>query len=99
MSEPISLSQAKLYCRVDHDLEDDLIEAMIQAAREAAEARCRRGMTVEDWPDGYPEQARVWMLKQISTMHENREIYSETKLFRLDHVDRLLDPYVVPAVV
>ena len=97
--EPITLEQAKLFVRVDNDVEDSLIQTMIVAAREAAEARCGRGMAVEDFPDGYPEQARVWMLKQISTMYENREIYSETKLFRLDHVDRLLDPYVVPAVV
>jgi hypothetical protein len=68
------------------------------AAREAAEARGRRGMTVEDWPDGYPEQARIWQLIQVSTMYENREAYADAKVFRLDHVDRLLDPYVVPAL-
>jgi len=96
--EPITLEEAKLYCRIDNTIEDDLIQALIVAARQAAEARCRRGMTVEDWPDGYPEQARIWQLIQVSTMYENREAYADAKVFRLDHVDRLLDAYVVPGL-
>ncbi len=97
--EPITLADAKLYCRISHDVEDTLIQALIVAAREAAEARCRRGMKVEDWPDGFPEQARIWMLIWISTQFENREAYAEKQFFRLDHVDRLLDAYVIPAVI
>lgn len=96
--ESITLEQAKLYCRVDNTVEDTLVQALIVAARQAAEARCGRGMTVEDWPEGYPEQARIWQLIQISTMYENREAYADAKVFKLDHVDRLLDPYVVPGL-
>lgn len=96
--EPITLEQAKLYCRVDNTVEDTLIQTMIVAARQAAEARCGRGMSMEDWPDGYPEQARIWMLIWISTQFENREAYADAKVFKLDHVDRLLDAYAVPGL-
>lgn len=40
--EPITLAQAKLHLRVDHDDEDDYIEALIVTAREYAEAFQRR---------------------------------------------------------
>jgi uncharacterized phiE125 gp8 family phage protein len=42
MAAPVSLAAAKLICRVEHDLEDELIRAYIGAATRMAETRMRR---------------------------------------------------------
>jgi uncharacterized phiE125 gp8 family phage protein len=48
-TEPLSLTDAKLFLRIDHDNEDSLIEKLIVAAREAAENYLRRSLIDQSW--------------------------------------------------
>lgn len=48
-TEPLTLSEAKLHLRVDHDLEDTLIEALIVTAREEAEFRTGQRLITQTW--------------------------------------------------
>ena len=54
-SEPITLSEAKLYLRIDHNLEDALINDLIMAARMQAEQWLRRSLITQSWKLGYDD--------------------------------------------
>ena len=47
--EPVSLAQAKLWLRVDHDAEDDLITALVSAARDYVEAQTGLALAPQTW--------------------------------------------------
>ncbi|MDD0814280.1 head-tail connector protein [Curvibacter sp. HBC28] len=47
--EPVSLAEAKLHLRVDHDDEDTLIGALITAARMDCEERLQRSLITSGW--------------------------------------------------
>ncbi|MDD4985870.1 MAG: head-tail connector protein [Dehalococcoidales bacterium] len=56
-TEPVSLTEAKLHCRVEVDTDDTLITALIKAAREYCEGFQRRAyitQTWELWLDKFP---------------------------------------------
>ncbi len=72
--EPVTLAEIKTYLRVDHDLDDVEIQAMIRAAREQAElfqgrevARKRIEMILDCWPSqGYiPTPAPLISVEEI----------------------------------
>ena len=57
--EPVSKAEAKLHCRVDISDDDDLITALIVAARELCETITQRALitqtwdlVMDDWPGG-----------------------------------------------
>lgn len=49
MGEPLSLADAKAFLRIEHDAEDDLIAALIAAARTQIEAQTRRALMTQTW--------------------------------------------------
>ena len=57
--EPVTLDEAKLHCRVDHDDEDNLINSLISTARQYAETFTGRAICtqtiqyfLDKWPSG-----------------------------------------------
>lgn len=47
--EPVTLAEAKLYLRIDHDVEDGLLSALLVAAREYVEMYTRRQLVTATW--------------------------------------------------
>ncbi len=55
--EPVSLTEAKLHCRVDHTTEDTLITSLITTARIFCEKQQNRALITQTWEmylDGFP---------------------------------------------
>ena len=48
-TEPISLQEAKLFLRVEHETEDQAIQQMITAARDVAEQILNRSLLPQSW--------------------------------------------------
>jgi gp6-like head-tail connector protein len=47
--EPVSLAEAKAWCRLDSTDEDDLVSALIAAARLQVESETRRALVTQSW--------------------------------------------------
>lgn len=55
--EPITLAEAKLFLRVDGDVEDSLISALMATAREAAEQFTGKSFITQTWRVGFAGEA------------------------------------------
>lgn len=63
--EPVTLAEAKLFLRVEHDDDDDLIAALIAGSRIHVEAQTRRALITQTWRltrDVWPASGRFFVL-------------------------------------
>jgi len=63
--EPLSLAEAKAFLRIEHDDDDEVIGALIAAARIHIEARTRRVLITQQWRlvlDTWPADGRLKVL-------------------------------------
>ena len=104
-SEPLTLAEAKLHCRVDGTDEDALITALIVAAREQAEHETGRALITQTWElvhDSFPD-AFVLRKSPIQSVTSLKYLDAATGAEQtLDPADYLLDKdnepgYLVPA--
>ncbi len=89
----ISLDEAKLHLRVDQDVEDDAITAIITAATWATADYLN--MEPADLDADAPAPVKAATLLMIGDLYENRERQSSQALYRNDTYERLLNPYRV----
>lgn len=83
----ITLSEAKLHLRVDHDSEDVAITAMIEASTAAAVDYL--GVEL----DPMPAPVKAAILLQVADLYENRERQSDRPFHGNPTYFMLLNPY------
>jgi uncharacterized phiE125 gp8 family phage protein len=86
--EPISLAEAKAYLRVEHNDDDDVIEALIAGARVHIEALTRRALITQSWRlirDSWPADGRIAV-----TPVPLREVVA-ARVYRLDGSPQAID--------
>lgn len=62
VAEPVTLAEAKEFLRVSHDDDDNVIAALIAAARNHIEALTRRCLMAQTWrfvTDAWPQDGRI----------------------------------------
>ena len=72
MPEPVTLEELKLFARIDHDDDDDVLTSLGVAAREFVEratGRCYTGEEAEE----VPQLARIAIASLASYWFDNRE--------------------------
>lgn len=70
--EPVTKDQAKAWCRVEHDADDEIIEMLISAAREACEGYLGRTLLLSTWDlkvDGFPDGIQLPYPRIVDIVH------------------------------
>ncbi len=96
----VELAHVKLHLRLDHDADDELVKAFIEAATSQAEhvlgreiVKSRDENALAETVDDVPAAVRAWICLAVSDMYEKRSI-SESGLGQgRRNYDHLLDAY------
>jgi uncharacterized phiE125 gp8 family phage protein len=75
--EPVQLAEAKAHMRVDGSAEDDLVGALIAAARVAVETTTRRVLIAQSWRvvlDAWPEAGVVLPIQPVISVDVVRAV-------------------------
>ena len=84
----VTVDEAKLHMRVDHDAEDEYIEGLILAAE------THIGMYLgDDLPDPMPAPVKAAVLLLVGDLYENRERQGDRTLTEGTAYTLLLAPY------
>lgn len=69
----LSLEEAKLHLRVDHDEEDLLIQDFIDSAKASADQFLNNPFLNEDGSDRpIPADIKVWVMRRVTFLYEQR---------------------------
>jgi uncharacterized phiE125 gp8 family phage protein len=102
-SEPVSLADAKLFLRVEHDADDDLIAALIAAARVQLEAQTRRALITQGWRltrDVWPVSGALPILPVPLREVTAIGVYDSAGMLQMLHVDDFqIDTVSAPALL
>ena len=88
----LTLSEVKLHCRIDHDEEDTLLSAMIDAAVASVGDYINAAEPLDDTAPA-PVKAAAMLL--VGDLYSNREALVERPLSKNPTCERLLNPYRV----
>ena len=101
--EPVTLAEAKLFLRVEHDDDDDLIAALIAGSRIHIESQTRRALISQTWRltrDVWPESGRLFVLPVPLVSLVAARIYTDnTTTHTIDVSVFTLDKAASPALL
>ena len=93
MAALLTLDEAKLHCRIDHNDEDSLLGALIATATTAVADY----MNVTSVDDTAPAPVKSAALLLVGSLYEQRESQGERQFYKNPAFEALLNPYRVHA--
>ena len=93
MAALLTLDEAKLHCRVDHNDEDSLLGALIATATTAVADY----MNVTSVDDTAPAPVKSAALLLVGSLYEQRESQGDRQFYKNPAFEALLNPYRVHA--
>ena len=93
MAALLTLDEAKLHCRIDHDDEDALLGALIATATTAVADY----LNVTSVDDTAPAPVKSAALLLVGALYEQRESQGDRQFYKNPAFEALLNPYRVHA--